>query len=61
MCGLLPSPGLAGHLPVLCIWKGHTYAVTARRAIIPHTALQPSELYPKIRLYLQVGKDCAVQ
>lgn len=57
MCGLLPCTESAGHLPVLCIWKGHIYAVTARRAIISQTALKPSELYPKIWLYLQVGKN----
>lgn len=29
MCGLLPSTESTGHLPVLCIWKGYIYSVTA--------------------------------
>lgn len=61
MCGLLPSTESAGHLPVLYIWKGHIYAVTAHGAIISQTALKPSELYPKIWLCLQVGKERAIQ
>lgn len=61
MRGLLLSTESAGHLPVLCVWQGHIQAVTACRAIIPQTALKPSDSCPRVRLYLQVEKVRAVQ
>lgn len=56
MCGLLPSTGSAVHLPVLCIWKGYIYAVTARSH---HFSDSPETLRvePKIWLYLQGGEE----